>query len=229
MTDVAIITGAAGGIGAATARRLAATGTRCVLVDSDPLVEKVAVDVDGFAVVGDPSDPDLSTKAVAYAGDGLDALVLNAGIGCAGWDPAMLDLRGYRSAVGLTQHAVVYGLRAAIPVMRRRGGGSIVVTASFAGPVSDRHDPLSMMTAYAVAGLVRAFARPLAREGIRLSLVCPGRDEEIGDDGVLGNVLPSADEMAAVVEDALRAADPGARLVVRPGMAPVPLAPVPLH
>ncbi|SEG85140.1 NADP-dependent 3-hydroxy acid dehydrogenase YdfG [Thermomonospora echinospora] len=229
MTDVAIITGAADGIGAATARRLAAAGTRCVLVDRDPLVEKVAVDVDGIAVVGDPSDPDLSTKAVAYAGDRLDLLVLNAGTGCPGWDPATLDLRGYRSAVGLSQHAVVYGLRAAIPAMRRGGGGSIVVTAPYAEPLTAEDDPFSMMTAYAVLGLVRAFARPLAREGIRLSVVCPGRRDDAGAGFPgLDGAAPDSDEVAAVVEDALRAAAPGSRLVVRPGALLVSHAAAPL-
>jgi NADP-dependent 3-hydroxy acid dehydrogenase YdfG len=231
MDEVAIVTCAASGTGEAVARRLANTGVRCVLVDRDPLVRKVAADIGALAVVGDLSDPDLFTKAVAYADDRLDLLVLNAGTDCAGNDLAMLDLRGYRSVVGVNQHAVVYGLRAALPLMRHRRSGSIVVIASLAGLVGMEADPFHTMTEHAVIGLVRAFSGPLAREGIRLSAVCPAMSDAPPFAGIRRMFRTSgipADEVAAAIEDALRTAEPGAQLVLRPGRSPMPYAPAPL-
>ncbi|RAY17064.1 dehydrogenase [Actinomadura craniellae] len=232
MTEVAIITGASGDIGEAVARRLAAARVHCVLVDRDPAVKKVAADIGGLAVVGDLSDPDLSTKAVAHVDGRLDMLVLNAETGCTATDPDVLDLSGYRSVVGTNQHGVVYGLRAALPLMRRRRSGSIVITASLAGLVGVEDDPFYTMTKHAVIGLVRASAGRLAREGIRLSAVCPGPWEA---PPVTGNGLrppgvpaPGADEVAAAIEHALRTAEPGTQLVLRPGRSPVPYAQAPL-
>jgi NAD(P)-dependent dehydrogenase (short-subunit alcohol dehydrogenase family) len=215
MTEVAIITGAAHGIGEAVARRLAAARVRCVLVDRDPLVNKVAADIGGIALVGDPSDPDLPTKAVAYADDRLDLLVLNARSDYADNDPVMLDLRGYHSAVAMNQHAIVYGLRAGLPLMRRRGSGSIVITASLAGLIGMQAHPFLTMTEHAIIGLVRAFSGPLAREGIRLNAVCPAQSDP-------------PDQVAEAIEDTLRTAEPGIQLVLRGGESLIPYAPAPL-
>ncbi|MFC5753163.1 SDR family oxidoreductase [Actinomadura rugatobispora] len=229
MTEVAMVTGAAGEIGEAVARRLASAGVRCVLVDRDPAVHGIAAGIGGVAVAGDLSDPDLATRAVAHAGGRLDLLVLNAESGCADTDPAMLDLRGYKSVVAANQHGVVYALRAALPLMRRRRRGSIVVTASVAGLVGLETDPFHTMTTHAVIGLVRASAGPLAREGIRLSAVCadpycimPGGHVHDGTDGSAGG------EIAEAVVNALRTAEPGSELVLRPGRPLVPYAPAPL-
>lgn len=223
MTETAVITGAAGGIGEHTARRLAAAGVRCVLVDRNPLVRQIAGELGGEAIVGDLTDPALSRAAVAAAGDRLDLLVLNAGTNSADKDPATLDLDRYQAVVGVNQHAVVWGLRAALPVMRRRGGGSIVVTASYAALTGVAQDPIYTMTKHAVIGLVRALHGTLAREGIRLSAVCPGLvDTPLTAGGrerfrAAGIPMLAADEVAAAVENVLRTGEPGTELVVRPG------------
>src|SRR5688500_9650564 len=116
MSETAIVTGAAGGIGEAVARRLARSGAKCVLVDRNPRVEQVAAEIDGMAVVGDLADPDLSMRAVRLAGKHVELLVLNAGINSVDKDLATLDLDRYQAVVAVNQHAVVYGLRAALPV-----------------------------------------------------------------------------------------------------------------
>ncbi|WP_026403736.1 SDR family oxidoreductase [Actinomadura rifamycini] len=234
MSETAIITGAAGGIGAATARRLASSGVRCVLVDRDPQVTDVAAPIGGTALVGDLTDPDLSVRAAAEAGDGLALVVLNAGTNSPDKDPAALDLDRYRAVVGVNQHSVTYGLRAALPALRRRGGGSIVVTASLAALHGVEQDPIYTMTKHAVIGLVRALSGPLAREGIRLSAVCPGLVDTPLTAGArdrfraAGVPMLTADEVAAAIVDTLRDGEPGTELVVRPGRAPARYSPAPL-
>ncbi|ONH30800.1 SDR family oxidoreductase [Pseudofrankia asymbiotica] len=235
MGEVAVITGAAGGIGEAVARRLATEGVRCVLVDRNPAVEDVAASLGGAAVVGDLTDPELSLRMVAAAGERLDLLVLNAGINSVDKDPATLDLDRYQAVVGVNQHSVVYGLRAALPVMRGQGTGSIVVTASHAALAGIEQDPIYTMTKHAVIGLVRALSGPLSREGIRLSAVCPGLvDTPLTSPArdrfqAAGIPMLSADEVAAAAVELLRSGEPGTELVVSPGRAPARyvLAPIP--
>ncbi|WP_024799345.1 SDR family oxidoreductase [Nocardia sp. BMG51109] len=234
MSETAMITGAAGGIGAAVARRLAAAGIRCVLVDRKPEVADVAAEIGGVAVLGDVTDPALSERAVAAAGDRLDLLVLNAGMNSADKDMATLDFEHYRAIVGVNQHAVVWGLRAALPVMRRQGGGSIVVTASLAALQSTPQDPIYTMTKHAVIGLVRSYSPTLAKENIRLSAVCPGLvDTPLTAGGrdrfrEAGIPMLSSDTVAAAIEHGLRAAEPGTELVVRPGRPDARYRPAPL-
>ncbi|WP_280461931.1 SDR family oxidoreductase [Nocardia carnea] len=234
MTETAVITGAAGGIGEHTARRLATEGVRCVLVDRDPLVRQIATELGGEAIVGDLTDPAISRAAVAAAGERLDLLVLNAGTNSVDKDPADLDLDRYHAVVGVNQHAVVWGLRAALPVMRRQGGGSIVVTASYAAIKGVPQDPIYTMTKHAVIGLVRALHGSLAREGIRLSAVCPGLvDTPLTAGGrerfrAAGIPMLDADEVAAAVEKLLRDGEPGTELVVSPGKPAVRYTAAPL-
>lgn len=234
MNETAMITGAAGGIGAAVARRLADGGARCVLVDRNPLVAEVAAEIGGVAVVGDLTDPELSERAVAAAEGRVDLLVLNAGMNSVDKDPAALDLDRYQAVVGVNQHAVVWGLRSVLPVMRRHGGGSIVVTASLAALHGVAQDPIYTMTKHAVIGLVRALSGKLSAEGIRLSAVCPGLvDTPLtagGRDHFRAGGIPmlSAEEVAVEIERVLRTGTPGTELVVRPGQAPVGYVPAPL-
>lgn len=234
MGETAVVTGAAGGIGEAVARRLAASGVRCVLVDRNPGVERVASEIGGVGVVGDLTDPDLSLRAVAAAGERLDLLVLNAGVNSTDKDPAALDLDRYQAVVGVNQHSVVYGLRAALPVMRKGGGGSIVATASLAALQGVAQDPIYTMTKHAVIGLVRALSGTLAKEGIRFSAVCPGLVDTPLTAGArdqfrtAGIPMLTADEVAVAVEETLRTGEAGTELVVRPGRAPARYTPAPL-
>ena len=223
MSEVAIVTGAAGGIGESVARRLTASGVHCILVDRDPKVERVADSIGGDALVGDLTDPEVSLRAVALAGDRVDLLVLNAGMNSVDKDPATLDLDRYQAVVGVNQHSVVYGLRAALPVMRRQGSGSIVVSASLAALHGVEQDPIYTMTKHAVIGLVRALSGPLAREGIRFSAVCPGLVDTPLIAGArdrfqaAGIAMLSAEEVAAAIEETLRSGEAGTELVIRPG------------
>ncbi|WP_084958960.1 SDR family oxidoreductase [Thermoactinospora rubra] len=231
MSTVALITGAASGIGASVARRLARGGARCVLVDLDEVgAERLAKEVGGLAVAGDVGDPEVSRRAVALAEERygrLDLVHLNAGIS-SGVDLAAFDLEQYRRAMAVNVDGVVFGVTAAVPALLRSGGGAIVVTASLAGLVGYDGDPIYTMTKHAVVGLVRALAAPLAQQNIRIGAVCPGFTDTPLVAGMrkvfldAGFPLLTADDVAAAVESAFYAEEPGTLLVVQPGRQPVP-------
>ncbi|MEU8245971.1 SDR family oxidoreductase [Nonomuraea sp. NPDC048916] len=231
MSTVALITGAASGIGAAVARRLSAGGARCVLVDRDGEgAERLAKELGGVSLAADVSAEEASREAVALAEETygrLDLVHLNAGIS-SGVDFDAFDVAQYHKAVGVNVDGVVFGVAAALPLLRRSGGGAIVVTASLAGLVGYDGDPIYTMTKHAVVGLVRALATPLARDGVRIGAVCPGFTDTPLVAGAremfvsAGFPLLTAEDVAAAVESAFYAESPGTLLVVQPGRQPVP-------
>ncbi|KAB8193464.1 SDR family NAD(P)-dependent oxidoreductase [Nonomuraea phyllanthi] len=231
MSTVALITGAASGIGAAVARRLSAGGVKCVLVDLDGEgVERLAKELNGAWLAADVSNPEASQEAVALAErryGRLDLVHLNAGIS-GGVDLADFDLARYRQVVGVNMDGVVFGVRASVPLLARSGGGAIVATSSLAGLVGFSGDPVYTMTKHAVVGLVRALAEPLAARNIRISAVCPGFTDTplVADAREMfvnaGFPLLTADDVAAAVETAFYADTPGTLLIVQPGRQPVP-------
>ena len=135
MSRIAVVTGAASGIGAATARRLAADGAELCLVDRDADgVRELASAVSANYVVADVTEPGAAERVLAESG-GIDILVTAAGAivrrtaeetSDADWDAAL--------ALNLT--ATFRFCRAAIPVMRGRGGGAIVTVGSGWGLVA---------------------------------------------------------------------------------------------
>ncbi|MEV4579652.1 SDR family NAD(P)-dependent oxidoreductase [Nonomuraea jabiensis] len=231
MSTVALITGAASGIGAAVARRLSAGGVKCVLVDLDAEgAERLAKEVDGAWLAADVSREEASLEAVALAErryGRLDLLHLNAGIP-GRVDLADFDLERYRQVVGVNVDGVVFGVRAGVPLLKRSGGGAIVVTSSLAGLVGFAGDPIYTMTKHAVVGLVRALAEPLAAQNIRIGAVCPGFTDTplVAESREMfvnaGFPLLTAEDVAAAVESAFYAETPGTLLVVQPGRPPVP-------
>ena len=169
---VAIVTGAASGIGRAVVDLLAADGAKVVAVD---LTEPAGGDgVIGLA--GDVTDPATSERAVATALDRfgrLDAIALNAGIPASG-DLLDLPLEVFDRVIEVNVRAVVIGMRAAIPAMRAAGGGRIVVTASTSGLAGDPNMWPYNTSKGAVVNLVKATALDLAADGITVNAVCPG-------------------------------------------------------
>jgi NAD(P)-dependent dehydrogenase (short-subunit alcohol dehydrogenase family) len=231
MSTVALITGAASGIGAAVARRLSSGGVKCVLVDLDGEgVERLAKELDGAWLAADVSTEEASLEAVALAErryGRLDLVHLNAGIS-GGVDLAAFDLERYRTIVGVNVDGVVFGVRASVPLLAKSGGGAIVATSSLAGLVAFSGDPIYTMTKHAVVGLVRALAEPLSQQNIRINAVCPGftdtplvaaaREMFVN----AGFPLLTAEDVAAAVETAFYAETPGTLLIVQPGRQPVP-------
>jgi NAD(P)-dependent dehydrogenase (short-subunit alcohol dehydrogenase family) len=175
---VALITGGASGIGFAVARALATDGVRPVLADLDETAGRAAAsDVGGVFVRTDVTDPEDIQAAVdaALRDDGrLDLVVLNAGITTGETPIDRLALDRYQAIMAVNVDGVVFGVQAALPALRRSGGGAIVITASLSGLTPYPQDPIYSMTKHAVVGLTRSLADPLRAEGITINCVCPG-------------------------------------------------------
>jgi NAD(P)-dependent dehydrogenase (short-subunit alcohol dehydrogenase family) len=229
---VALVTGGAGGFGRAFARRLAARGHAVVVADLDEDgAAEVAALVGGVPVRVDVSRPEGTVAAVRHAVSEygrLDVAVLNAGVasGLGPLDP--LDLEAYRRIVGVNQDAVVYGLDAAVPVLRASGGGKVVVTASLAGLVPMLADPLYTLTKTAVVAYVRALGPALAGLGVTVTALCPGfADTAIVDPlraglSEAGLPLLTVDEVGDAFLALLDAGKPGEVWFVQPGREPGP-------
>ncbi len=175
---VALVTGAASGLGRATARALSEAGASVVVADLDREGgERVADELGGSFIATDVADLDANLAAVAFAVErhgGLDYAFLNAGVSteCGVGDD--FDLALYRRAMGANLDGVVFGTHAVLPALRARGGGAIVATASLAGLTAVPFDPLYAANKHAVVGLARSLGPGLAGEHIRFNAVCPG-------------------------------------------------------
>jgi meso-butanediol dehydrogenase/(S,S)-butanediol dehydrogenase/diacetyl reductase len=176
---VVLITGAASGIGAATARRFAGEGARLMLGDIDaPGGEAVAKDLgEGVAFratdVRDRAQIEALTDEAVDRFGRLDVLFNNAGSGLLGKTPE-LDPEQWRDLFELDVHSVFYGCRAAIPEMRKSGGGAIVNTASISGLAADPGLAAYNAAKGAVVNYTRSLAVDHACDSIRVNAVCPG-------------------------------------------------------
>lgn len=175
---VALITGAASGLGAATARALAAGGATVVAADLDTEAgEAIAAELGGHFIATDVSDLDQTLAAVEFAesqAGGLDLVHLNAGV-MSGTAPGPdFDAELYRRAMGANIDGVVYGTQAAVPALERRGGGAILATASLGGLVGMPYEPIYSANKHAVVGFTRSMGPLLAEKGIRMNAICPG-------------------------------------------------------
>jgi NAD(P)-dependent dehydrogenase (short-subunit alcohol dehydrogenase family) len=229
----ALVTGAASGIGRATAIRLAAEGMRVCCVDRDADgARRVADEVGGIATSADVSSAADTDAAFAYCVDALgdvDLAYLNAGIAIARSDIGALEDEEYARILGVNVDGVVFGARAAIRMMRAQGrGGVIVATASLAGIVPFALDPVYALTKHAVVGFVRSVAPSLLERGIRIQAVCPGwadtalMDDSFKDDLVeRGYRLLRPEDVAGGIWTAYRSDETGEAWVVQPGREPL--------
>jgi len=229
---VALVTGAAAGLGRATALALAAEGAVVVAADLDAAgAEAVAAATSGHAFACDVSDLEANRAlvdfAVATCGR-LDLVHLNAGVatGCGVGED--FDLARYRRAMGANLDGVVFGVHAALPALG--DGGAIVATASLAGLTGVPYDPLYAANKHGVIGLVRSLAPGLADAGIRVNAVCPGFAETaiIGEirDTLLASGLDliAPEAVAAAVVELFAGDASGACVVIQPGREPVEFA-----
>ncbi|MFE9663521.1 3-oxoacyl-ACP reductase [Streptomyces sp. NPDC005955] len=176
----AVITGAASGIGLATARRLAAEGAHVVCGDIDERAgTAVADEVGGTFVAADVTDAAQVEALFRVAHDtygSVDVAFNNAGISPPD-DDSILDtpLAAWQRVQEVNLTSVYLCCKAAIPYMRRQGRGSIINTASF---VARMGAATSQISYTASKGGVLAMSRELgvqfAREGIRVNALCPG-------------------------------------------------------
>jgi 3-oxoacyl-[acyl-carrier protein] reductase len=176
----AIVTGGASGIGRATVEALLADGGRVVVVDREGPHLAEMQQRSGVAIVaGDVTEAEVNRRAVDLAiaeFGGLDAVVLNAGMSCVG-DLLRLPIEEFDRTMDVNVRAVLLGIRAAVPAMKERGGGRIVVTASTSGLAADPNMWAYNASKAAVINLARAAALDLALDGITVNVVCPGPTE----------------------------------------------------
>lgn len=174
----AVVTGAASGVGAASARHLAGAGAHVVLVDVDERGQDVAAELGGRFVhldVGDPAGWESLADELGR-GDGVHLAHLNAGILAAPQPERFVDtsIERIRTMVGVNLFGVMFGIHALAPAIIASGGGAIVATASVAGLLPYGGDPVYAATKHGVVGLVTSVAPQLGRAGVRVHAICPG-------------------------------------------------------
>ncbi|ABM62090.1 SDR family NAD(P)-dependent oxidoreductase [Halorhodospira halophila] len=177
---VIVITGAAGGIGEATARHLHAQGARLLLTDREPEgVQRLAEELgDGAAAmavdVSSQADNEAMIQEAEARFGAVHGLFLNAGIEGQAGPLEDADDSVWNQVFAVNVHGVRYGIQAALPALRRAQGGSILITASVAGVRGAAGLSPYVSSKHAVMGLMRTAAAELGPEGIRVNTVNPG-------------------------------------------------------
>lgn len=173
--SVVAITGASAGIGQATARLLGEAGARVVLgarrTDRlDALVAEIGEDR-AVAVEVDVRDPEQCRELVRQGVERfgrLDSVVANAGIGM--YDGSDDDMT---AMLEVNVAGTVWAVRAAVPELKKAGGGDVVIVSSVAGLRGGGNQAVYAATKFAQVGLAGAVDRELREHGIRVSAICP--------------------------------------------------------
>src|SRR5256885_6134651 len=177
---VAIVTGAASGIGEAIARRFADDGALVIVADVQDERGQALV-----AAIGDGASYrhcDVSREAdvrelIAQAADRygrVDVLVNNAGSPGPSGPIEGIDAQAFDDAIGVLLRSVFLGIKHAAPVMKRQRSGSIVSTASVAGLRTGLGPHVYSAAKAAVIHLTHSVAMELGESGVRVNCICPG-------------------------------------------------------
>ena len=176
---VAVVTGAASGIGLASARALMGAGATVVMVDrNEAVLNEIVATSAGKAIAQvtdllDPASctamiPDILTKT-----GHIDILYCNAGTYIGG-DLVETDAATIDRMLNLNVNAVVKNVHAVLPHMIARKAGDIVVTCSWAGHSAIKHEPVYSASKFAVLCFTQTVRRQVSQHGIRVSQVSPG-------------------------------------------------------
>jgi NAD(P)-dependent dehydrogenase (short-subunit alcohol dehydrogenase family) len=177
---VALVTGAARGIGRATAEQFTQQGAKSALLDRDSQEVDAAAEAirqaggDAIAVAADVADPAAVSRAAGACLDKwgrIDVLVNNAGIHFARAVDAYSDEEIDR-ILSVNLKGALYAVRAALPALRQTTG-SIVSVSSMTGLVGQAHGAVYAASKGALISLTKALALELASDGIRVNCVCP--------------------------------------------------------
>ena len=179
---VAVVTGAAGVIGAATIRLLAERGARIVAVDRRELDLKAAIrelpaSAQALAISADVTDEDEVAGYVRTTIEkfgAIDAFHNNAGIEGEIKSITEYSLETFRKVLDVNVVGVFLGMKHVLPVMRKQNKGSIINTASIAGLMGSPHIAVYSASKHAVVGLTKSVAWECTGTGVRVNCICPG-------------------------------------------------------
>ncbi len=176
---VAVITGAASGIGLATGKALMDAGATVVLVDRNAAALDEIVAASGRNAVAQVTNLLDADSCAAMIPEILkktgriDILHCNAGTYIGG-DLVDTDAATIDRMLNLNVNAVIKNVHAVLPHMIEQGGGDIVVTCSFAGHAAIRHEPVYSASKWAITCFTQTTRRQVNRHGIRVAQVSPG-------------------------------------------------------
>ncbi|MFE3060278.1 glucose 1-dehydrogenase [Nocardia sp. NPDC059239] len=177
---IAIVTGAARGMGAAHARTLVREGAQVLLTDvledegqrlADELGERARFSKHDITSLGD-WERVVGTAEQEFGGN-VDILVNNAGIGVAAPIETTTEA-DYRRVIDINQVGPFLGMKSVVESMTRAGGGSIINVSSIAGLVGEAYAIAYTASKFAVTGMTKVAAKELGPRGIRVNSVHPG-------------------------------------------------------
>jgi NAD(P)-dependent dehydrogenase (short-subunit alcohol dehydrogenase family) len=204
----AIVTGAASGIGEATARRFCEEGACVLLADRDrDGVETAAAALrhagfEAHARAADVTDEAAIARVVGEAAalmGGLDVVLANAGV-LSVRPLADLSLAEFERTLRVNVLGVFLSFKHAVPHLRAGGGGALLCTASQAGVHGYRDMAAYCASKFAVVGLVESLAQELAGDGIRVCCVAPG----ITETAMFGELVAERARLWGIAEDEAR-------------------------
>jgi 3alpha(or 20beta)-hydroxysteroid dehydrogenase len=186
---VALVTGGAQGIGEAIVRKLAEHGARVAIGDIQQVkgaAVALSIGENASFVTLDVTDPDMWSAAVQHVEakfGGIDILVNNAGDGTGG-PIEHTPLVNHQRVVDLNLNGVWLGVRAFVPALAKRGGGSIINISSIDGLAGIAFLSTYVATKFAVTGMTKALALELGDRGIRVNSVHPGIVDAVENRGM---------------------------------------------
>lgn len=213
---VVLLTGAAGNIGAATARKCVAQGAKVMLADLteemlQPLVAELGADQSACVAVDVTNEKQAAdmVRACVEKFGGIDVFYANAGIEGKLGEIVDGDVGNLDKVLAVNVRGVWLGLHYVIPVMRDAGGGSIVITASGAGVKGSAGTAPYNTSKHAVIGLMRCAALECAKHKIRVNCVAPGPIDSRMMSSIAKGVDPEGN--GAMFDEMITAATPLSR------------------